>query len=63
MSRYWVYHKLYDNIWVIKRRFIILGELDKIYHMFSNSIDCELISQGGIRFEKNFKSYSNNQWL
>jgi hypothetical protein len=31
--------------------------------MFSNSIDWEIIGQGGMRFEKSFKSYSNNQWL
>jgi len=29
-----------------------LGELKKIFHMFSNSIDYEIIGQGGLRFEK-----------
>jgi len=29
--------------------------------MFSNSIDLEIIGQGGMRFEKSFRSYSNNQ--
>jgi len=48
---------------MIKRGFIILGELGKIFHLFSNSIDWEIIGQGGMRFEKNFKSYSNNQLL
>jgi len=31
--------------------------------MFSNSIDWEILGQGGMRFEKSFKSYSNDQWL
>jgi len=31
--------------------------------MFSNSIDWEILDQGGMRFEKSFKSYSNDQWL
>jgi len=37
---------------VIKKGFITLDELEKIFHMFSNSIDCENIGQCGIRFEK-----------
>jgi hypothetical protein len=48
---------------VIKRGFITLDELAKIFYMFSNSIDWEILSQGAIRFEKSFKSYSNDQWL
>jgi hypothetical protein len=40
---------------VIKRGFIILGELWKIFH--------EILGKGGMRFEKSFKSYSNDQWL
>jgi hypothetical protein len=31
--------------------------------MFKNSIDWEIFGQGGMRFEKSFKSYSNDQWL
>jgi hypothetical protein len=31
--------------------------------MFSNSIDWEILGQDGIRFEKSFKSYFNDQWL
>jgi hypothetical protein len=48
---------------VIKKGFITLGELGKIFHLFSNSIDWEILGQGGIRFEKSFKSNSNDQWL
>jgi hypothetical protein len=46
---------------VIKREFITLGELEKRFHLFSNSIDWEIISQYGMRFEKSFKYYSNDQ--
>jgi len=31
--------------------------------MFSNNIDWEILIQGGMRFEKSFKSYSNDQWV
>jgi hypothetical protein len=48
---------------VIKRWFITLGELEKIFNILSNSIDWEILDQGGMRFEKSFKSYSNDQWL
>jgi hypothetical protein len=49
---------------MIKREFITLWELEKMFHLFSNSIDVlEILGQGGMRFEKSFKSYSNNQWL
>ena len=48
---------------MINGGFITLGELEKIFHMFSNSIDWEILGQGGMRFEKSFKSYSNDQWL
>ena len=48
---------------MIKGGFITLGELEKIFHMFSNSIDWEILGQSGMRFEKSFKSYSNDQWL
>ena len=34
-----------------------------MFHLLSNSIDWEIICQGGMRFEKSFKSYSNDQWL
>jgi hypothetical protein len=40
-----------------------MGELEKISHMFSNSIDWEILYSGGMRFKKNFNFYSNNQWL
>jgi hypothetical protein len=33
-----------------------------MFHLLSNSIDWEIIGQGGMRFEKSFKSYSNDQW-
>jgi len=48
---------------VIKRGFIILGELGKMFYLFSNSIDWEILGQSGMRFEKSLKSYSNDQWL
>jgi hypothetical protein len=48
---------------VIKRGFITPGELEKMFHLFSNSIDWEILSQDEIRFEKSFKSNSNDQWL
>jgi hypothetical protein len=48
---------------VIKRGFITLCELGKIFHLFPNSIDWEIFVQNGMRFEKSFKSYSNDQWL
>jgi hypothetical protein len=46
---------------VIKRGFITPGELEKIFHLFSNNIDYQILAQGGMRFEKSFKSYSNYQ--
>jgi len=58
-----VIHKLYEGIWVIKKGFITLGELGKVFYLFLNSIDCEILGQGGMRFEKSFKSYSKNQLL
>jgi len=41
--------------------FITLCELEKIFNLFSNSIDWEILSQGGMRFKKDLKSYSNDQ--
>jgi hypothetical protein len=40
---------------VINRKFNTLDELEKIFHMLSNKIDCKIISQYKMRFEK--KSY------
>jgi len=40
---------------VITRFASTLGELEKILHMFSNSIDYEILGQGGMSFEKSFK--------
>jgi hypothetical protein len=34
-----------------------------MFYMFFNSIDWEILDQGGMRFEKSFKSYLNDQWL
>jgi hypothetical protein len=34
-----------------------------MFNLFSNSINREILGQGGIRFENGFKSYSNDQWL
>jgi hypothetical protein len=48
---------------VIKKEFIILRKLEKLLYLFSNNIDWEILGQGGMRFEKDFKSYLNNQWL
>jgi len=36
---------------VINREFIILYELEKIFHIFSNGIDCEINIQGEMIFE------------
>jgi hypothetical protein len=55
--------------WIIRRylsdqeRLFTLGELDKIFNLFSNSIDQKILGQGGMRFKKSLKSYSNDQWL
>ena len=46
------------KIFKCKNRFIILGELEKLFHVFSNSIDCEIIGQCGMSFEKSFKILS-----
>jgi len=35
----------------------------KIFCLFLNSINWEIFGQDEMRFEKSFKSYSNNQWL
>ena len=43
--------------------FITLCELEKIFHVSSNSIDREIFSQEGMRFKKGFKSYSNDQLI
>ena len=48
---------------MIKKGFITLGELEKMFYMFSNGIDWEILNQDGMRFEKGFKSYPNDQWL
>jgi hypothetical protein len=34
-----------------------------MFHLFSNNIDCKILSQCEMRFEKSFKSYLNDQWL
>jgi hypothetical protein len=60
MSRYWVWHKLYEGIWVIKRGFITFSELEKIFYLFLNNIDCKTLNQCGMRFEKSFNFYSKN---
>jgi hypothetical protein len=36
---------------VINREFIILYELEKIFYIFSNGIDCEIVIQGEMIFE------------
>ena len=54
---------LYKGTWAIKRGFIILSELRKIFHLFSNSIDWKILAQGEMRFKKSSKSYSDDQWL
>ena len=48
---------------MIKKGFITLDELEKIFYLFSNSINWEILDQGEMRFEKSFKSYSNDQCL
>jgi hypothetical protein len=53
MGKYWVY----KGILVIKRWFITLCELEKIFHIFSNSIGYKILVHGGMRFKNSFKSY------
>jgi len=48
---------------MIKKWFIILSELEKIFDLFSNSIDREIIMQGRMIFQKTFKYYLKNKWL
>jgi len=50
-----------ESVWMIKREFFTLDELKKMFHLLSNSIDWEILGKGGMRFEKSFKSYSNDQ--
>jgi hypothetical protein len=45
------------------RGFITLGELEKIFYLFSNSIDYKSLHKVKWGFEKSFKSYLKNQWL
>ena len=40
-----------------------MDKLKKKFDLFLNSIDCEILGQYGMKFEKNFKFYSNDQWL
>ena len=54
---YWVYHELYEGIWVINRWLIILCELGKVFHCYRINIDCEILAQGELKFKKSFKSY------
>jgi len=37
---------------VINKGFINLVELEKIFHMFSNSIDCDILVYNGMIFER-----------
>jgi len=39
----------------------MIDELRKIFYMFSNSIDSEILVQSEMRFEKGFKSYLKNE--
>ena len=55
MGRYLIWNELYKGTWVIKKEFITLGELKKMFHMFSNSIDWEIIGKDEIRFKKRIK--------
>jgi hypothetical protein len=34
-----------------------------MFYLFSNIIDWEILGKGGMRFEKSYKSYLNNQLL
>jgi hypothetical protein len=47
----------------LREDFITLCEIEKMFHLFSNSINWEIFGQGGMRFKKGFKSYSNDQLL
>jgi hypothetical protein len=46
---------------VIKRGFITLGELEKMFHL--SQIVLTEKSLVNVEFEKCFESYSNDQWL
>ena len=48
---------------MIKKKFITLDELRKIFNIFSNSIDWEIMGQDEMRFEILYKYYLNYQWL
>ena len=39
---------------MIKKGFMTLDELEKMFHMFSNSIDNKILAQCTITFEKSF---------
>jgi hypothetical protein len=39
----------------------MIDELQKIFYMFSNSVDSEIFVQSEMRFEKSFKSYLKNE--
>jgi hypothetical protein len=65
MDKYWVQHKVYKGTWMIKRGFITLDELGKIFYLFSNSINWEILGQRGMRFQKvsNFIQMINDYYL
>jgi hypothetical protein len=46
---------------MIKKGFITLGELEKMFNIFSNSVDYEILTQDRTRFKESFKPYSKNQ--
>jgi len=48
---------------VIKRGFIILCELEKIFCMFTNNIYCLILVKGEMRFEKSFKLRKKKPYL
>jgi len=62
MDIYCVLYELYEGIWTIKREISTLHELEKMFHLFSNSIDCEISNSiNGNKYEKCFRFYSYNQ--
>ena len=48
---------------MINKKFITVGELEKMLYLISNCIDWDILGQEEMKFQKSFKFYSNDQWL
>ena len=53
---------MYEDVWVIKRRHITLGELEKIFYSFSISINCKSLCKvkWNLKRVSNFIRITNN---